>query len=139
MNENYWNIHESSPLNSSSKIGSIFSAFGWIIKIFVGTGFQIFVAGTYHNIMNIFIREPFETLTYEMASDQGHFVDEFTVLREIAINLGRTITMILAILIAGLYSIEGTFILGAVAVLLLNLLRTRKNSFPHELVDTKLE
>ncbi len=105
------------------KIGSIFSSAGWILKIFIATGFQIFIIGAFHNISRIFTRIPFDTITYESAADQKHYVDEFTVLHEIAINAGKTLALMFAILISFFLPIQYVFILAAAASVFLNLLR----------------
>ncbi|MBL7155293.1 MAG: MFS transporter [Candidatus Portnoybacteria bacterium] len=104
------------------KFGSIFYSFGWLIKIFIATAFQIFVVGVYHNLMSIFTKMPFETLAYETAADQGHYVDEFTVLREIAINIGKTSILILAFFGSMFLAIQWVFVLAAIAAIAFNLL-----------------
>jgi len=109
--------------------GSALYAFGWIIKIFITTAFQLFIVGAYHSITSILLRTPFDVLTYEIASDQGHYVDEFTVLREMAINLGRTMMAILIILISFYFAIQWVFILAAMATVVLNLLEQRNVKF----------
>jgi len=108
------------------KFGTIFYALGWIFKIFIATAFHIFIIDVYHNIVSIFTKTPFDTLTYEISADQGHYIDEFTVLREIAINLGRSIMVVLIIVMFLFFSIQWTFILAAIASLFLNLLREKK-------------
>ena len=108
------------------KFGTIFYALGWIFKIFIATSFHIFIVDVYHNIMSVFTKTPFDALTYEISADQGHYIDEFTVLREIAINLGRSIMIVLIIAMFLFFSIQWTFILAAIASLFLNLLREKK-------------
>ena len=107
--------------------GTLFYSAGWIIKIFIATSFQIFIAGTYHSLAKIFTRTPFDVLTYEMAADNGHYVDEFTVLHEMAVCTGKILIIIPIILISMFFGVQWTFILAAGAALLLNLLR-RKDS-----------
>ncbi|MFH1402032.1 MAG: MFS transporter [Patescibacteria group bacterium] len=103
--------------------GSVFYAMGWIFKIFIATAFQIFVIDSYHRIVKIFMRIPFDTMTYEKAADEGHFVDEFTVLREMALNTGRTIMLGLIIFAASFINIQWIFILGAATAISFNFLR----------------
>ncbi|MFH1978792.1 MAG: MFS transporter [Patescibacteria group bacterium] len=105
------------------KFGTIFSAVSWIIKAFVISAFQVFLIGAFHNLMKIFTKIPFEALTYEIAADEGHFVDEFTVLHEVAINIGKTLAIILAIMLSMFFSISLVFLIAAVASICLNLLR----------------
>ncbi|MBI2108587.1 MAG: MFS transporter [Parcubacteria group bacterium] len=102
------------------RIGSLFYAVGWIIKIFVATAFQIFIVGFYHGLTKIFTMTPFDTLIYEIAADSGHYVDEFTVLREMAIHTGRVLTLILILGFLFFFNLESTFIIAATASLLLN-------------------
>ncbi len=109
------------------RLGSALYSLGWFIKIFVATGFHIFAAGIYHNIVKIFTQTPFDTLVYEMAADQGHYIDEFTAIREIAINIGKVLMLIVALGISLFYSIEVTFIFAAVSSLLLNMVYINKH------------
>lgn len=105
------------------KFGSVFYSIGWLIKIFIETAFQIFIAGTFHNLVRIFTRTPFNALSYDMMADQGHYVDEFTVIREIAINTGRIIPYVFAVWLAAFLPIQYLFIVAAVASIGLNLIK----------------
>ena len=107
------------------KLGSIMYSLGWIFKIFVATSFHIFAAGAYHSVMKVFTRTPFDTLVYEIAADQGHYIDEFTTLREMAIGIGRVVMLVVAIIVSLYASIAWTFALAAVASLGLNVLYSK--------------
>ncbi len=107
------------------KIGTLLVSFGWIFKIFIGTAFQIFIVGTYHSLSNVLTKTPFDSLRYETAADEGHYVDEQTVLYEMAIQSGKVLMAVLVIFISIFFAIQWTFILAAVAVLALNLIRTK--------------
>ena len=104
------------------KWGTFAYAFGWIIKIFVLTAFQIFIAGTYHSLVQIFKDTPFDTLNYQLLADHGHYLDEYTVLKEIGIQLGKVIMLFFAIFIASTFGLNYTFALAAIASLFINLL-----------------
>ncbi|MFH1822809.1 MAG: MFS transporter [Patescibacteria group bacterium] len=104
------------------KIGSILYAFGWIFKIFIFTAFQIFIVSTYHNLTKIFARTPFDALSYEIAADQGHYVDEYTVIHEMAIQFGKVLMLILILTLTLFFNIQWTFILAALASLTMNFL-----------------
>jgi hypothetical protein len=108
--------------NKILKFGTFFYSIGWIIKMFVATAFHIFVVSAYHNITKMLTRTPFDAMTYEKAADQGHFVDEFTVIHEMAVNLGRFLMLIVVFVLISWVSLEWTFILGALAALTLNFL-----------------
>jgi len=102
--------------------GSVFYALGWLVKIFVLTAFQIFIAGAYHVFAKIFKDTPFDALNYEIMANHGHFVDEYTVLKEIAIQAGRSLMLIFAIIVALNFGLNWTFALAALASLFINLL-----------------
>ncbi|MEA2113159.1 MAG: MFS transporter [Patescibacteria group bacterium] len=111
------------------KWGSFFYSAGWVIKIFISTAFHIFMVGAYHSIAKIFLRTPFDALTYEIAADQGHYVDEFTVLHEIAINFGRTLMVVLIVCASFFFAVQWTFILAAAAAIVFNLLSEQHERF----------
>lgn len=102
------------------RYGSIFCAIGWIVKIFVLTSFQIFFAGAYHSFARIFKNTPFDTMNYEIIADQGHLVDEYTVLKEMAIHAGKILMLTFAIIVALSFGLNWTFALAAIASLLIN-------------------
>lgn len=103
------------------KIGSSLYAIGWILKIFVLSTFQVFFVGLYHNIAKIFLKTPFSAILYDMSAEQGRYVDEFTVMREMAGHTGRTIALAL-IAVATIYiPIGWTFVLAAAASIAINM------------------
>jgi MFS family permease len=104
------------------RFGTFFYSVGWIAKMFVVTAFHIFAASAYHNFARIFTRTPFDVLTYEKAADQGHYVDEFTVIHEMAVNLGRVVMLGVVLILVTYLPLEWTFLLGALAALALNFL-----------------
>lgn len=104
------------------KWGSGLYALGWILKAFVLTGWQIFVVSAYHNFAAIIMQTPFSAITYEKAADSGHYVDELTVLREIALNLGRVVGAIILIVVINFVGLQWTFILAALASLFINMI-----------------
>ena len=108
--------------NRMLKFGTFFYSLGWIAKMFVATAFHIFIVSTYHNLAKIFTRTPFDAMTYEKAADQGHYVDEYTVIHEMAVNFGRFLMLWVVLAMISYVSLEWTFILGALAALTLNFL-----------------
>lgn len=102
------------------KRGSMLYAVGWIFKIFVISAGQIFFVGLYHNITRIFIKTPYSAILYDMSGEQGKYVDEFTVMREMASHMGRAIALGLMVVLTLLFSIEWSFLLGVVAAIAIN-------------------
>ncbi len=108
------------------RYGSMFYALGWIFKIFIVTTFHVFVADVYHRLTQIFTKTPFLAMTYEIAADQGRYVDEYTVLRDIALNLGRVVMIMAVIIISAFFAVQWAFVFAAIAALLFNFLKKRE-------------
>jgi MFS family permease len=111
------------PKEKVLKIGTALSAMTWFAKIFIETAFQVFVVSAFHNLIRIFTRTPFDTLTYEIAADRGHYVDEFTVFRELSINASRVLVLIGVGVLSLYLPIQYLFVIAAIAAVCLNLLR----------------
>lgn len=109
------------------KVNSILYALGWVAKIFIITGFHIFIIDAYHKITNALSKGTLEAITYDISADQGHYVDEFTVLKELALNSGRALLYGSTIIIASFVSIEWTFLIAAIATLSVNTIRLQKS------------
>jgi len=115
--------------NSGAKtlrIGSMLYAVGWVFKIFVLSIVQVFFVGLYHSLTKIFVRTPMDTTLYDMSADQGHYVDEFSVLREMSAHLGRVLGLGIAVVLSLSVSIEWTFVLAALASVALNIVYATK-------------
>lgn len=102
------------------KRGSMLYAAGWILKIFVFSAAQIFFVGLYHNVTKIFLKTPYSAILYDMSGEQGKYVDEFTVMREISSHIGRAIALALMVGLTFVMPIEWTFVIGVVASLAVN-------------------
>ena len=102
--------------------GSVFYALGWLAKIFVLTTFQIFIVGTYHSLSQVFKDTPFDALNYETIADHGHYVDEFTVLKEMSLCIGGVLIMTFAIVVFLSFGLNWTFALAAFASLFISML-----------------
>lgn len=104
------------------KYGSVLYSIGWVIKAFVNTGFHIFVVSSYHNFSSIIMRTPFSALMYEKAADAGHYMDEYSVLRSMSINLGRILMLVATLILVNFTGLQASFILAAIAALFINLI-----------------
>ncbi|PJA47368.1 hypothetical protein CO172_01890 [Candidatus Uhrbacteria bacterium CG_4_9_14_3_um_filter_36_7] len=101
-------------------LGTGLYAFGWIVKAFVTTAIQIFIVATYHSFVMILMRIPFNALFYERAADAGHYVDEYTVLREISLNIGKACMLIFLLIILHSFNLTFAFFLAAIASIAMN-------------------
>lgn len=97
------------------KTGSILYALGWVVKIFVLTAFHVFIVGLYHKITKVITDTSYDAIFYDLAADQGHYVDEFTVLSEMALQIGKLIAIGGVALLITFVSLNWTFVIGAIA------------------------
>lgn len=116
------NLEDTFDKNTLLKFGSFFATTGWFLKIFIETGFQIFVVDTYHKVGRLVNRLSFDVMAYDQAADNGHYIDEYTVLKEISVNAGRVVMLLVAIPIVSYFGITTTFLFAAAATLLMTLL-----------------
>ncbi len=100
--------------------GTMLSAAAWLAKSVVTTTAQIVTACTFHSFALVLLRNPFETLMYRRAADAGHYVDEYTVLREAALCGGRALTLFALIPLTYFFGIWISFVIAAVATLYFN-------------------
>lgn len=105
--------------------GSLLSASGWFLKIFVGTPFQIITVDTYHNFGQVVNRTSMDAITYEQAADNGKYVDEFTALKEVALNIGRVCALVVVAVVAWWGSAPLAFFVAMSAAALATLLTAR--------------
>lgn len=98
-------------------VGVLFSTTGWILKVFVSTPLQIFMADTYHQFGRTTNTLTFDATTYEQSADSGRYVDEYTAIKEIALNVGRLSMLVLVWALATYFGIKVTFILAALVTL----------------------
>lgn len=97
---------------------SILAATGWVVKFFVDSAFQVFVADTYHRLGTAANRMSFDAATYEHSADNGHYIDEFTTLKEMALNIGRVLMLIaVGVLLYTVGNIRLVFVLAAGATM----------------------
>lgn len=106
------------------RTGSILYSIGWVLKIFVISTTQIFFVGLYHNVVKIFTKTPYSTLLYDMSGEQGRYIDEFTLMREMSHHSGRVLALLTMVALTFYFSVEWTFLIAAVASLMLNVVYT---------------
>lgn len=96
-------------------IGSFLTSGAWIIKYFVVSAFDAFLAHTLYRICRTTAGIPFQTILYEKAALKGAEADEFIIYREIIINISR---FFLFSILAGLFffipKINIAFIIAAI-------------------------
>ncbi len=103
------------------KFGVDIYALGWIAKAFVESVTGVFAAATFHTFGSIMMRTPLDTMMYQKAADSGHYVDEFTTIREIALTFGRVFLLLVMMVLAPYVSLSYAFLIAGVASLAITL------------------
>ncbi|MBT5808302.1 MFS transporter [Candidatus Uhrbacteria bacterium] len=102
------------------KLGTGIYALGWVGKGLVETVVGVFAASTFHSFGSIMLRTPMDTMMYEQAADSGHYVDEYTVLREMSLSAGRVVMLLLLVGLTSVFSLGSAFFLAALVTLGIN-------------------
>ena len=110
-------------------VGVGLSSLGWIFKALVTTVSQAVLAGVYHSFALIVLRIPFQTVMYAQSAQAGHHIDEYTILREIALNIGRVIMLALCLFLISSFGFFAGFILAALTTFGFNFV-TRIGAIP---------
>ena len=67
--------------------GALLTSSGWVLRLFAVSPITVVAIDTYHGFGQVVNRISVEAISYEQAADNGRFVDEFTVLKEMGLNL----------------------------------------------------
>src|SRR3989338_1340732 len=102
-------------LDRSIIVLSVFSASGWLMRLFAGTPFVIFFVDAYSHVSSSRISNSIDIFAYEQTADQGSFIDEYTTLKEIGLAFGR----ILACLVCALLLIWTSFAIAFASIIIL--------------------
>ena len=105
------------------KIGVGLNATAWLLKIGVVSALQVFIISTYHTLALVVLGTSVDTLVYEKAADRGHYADEYTMIKEMAINLGRVVGLIFIAVLLFFLPLQVSFFVAAFVVLFINLLK----------------
>ena len=99
--------------NNLVKYGGFSYALAWFLKVFILIVLHIFVIDIFHKLTQIFYKIPLNTLIFEKTAKQKHLIDEFMVFREIYLNAGRVVILVLVLGFSFYLSLNWLFILGA--------------------------
>jgi hypothetical protein len=92
-----------------------------VARIFVLSAAHVFFVGLFHNVVRMFTRTPFQAHLYDMSAEQGKYVDEFTVLREMANHSGRALSLLAIAVLSFYVPLAWTFVIAALASLAMNM------------------
>ncbi len=109
--------------NSWLSYSSILLAIAWTLKASIINIWQIFIYSTFYNIVSIFTRTSLLPTHYDIASDQGEYGDEYNLIREKGLMIGRVLSYSLSLLIILYYPLNYIFYLAALFSILFIFLR----------------
>jgi len=92
---------------------------GWIVKAFVQSVGGVFAASTFHMFGSIMMRTPLDTMMYEKAADSGHYIDEFTTIREVSLTFGRVALLVAMFFLSQHFSLSVAFIIAGLSSLVI--------------------
>jgi hypothetical protein len=93
---------------NSTPVRIVIVSTAWIGRLFVAHPLTIVLVSAYERIGNP-TGGTIDHLTHEQSADLGHFVDEYTTLREIGLSLGKMLLAMLVAICAVSYSIYVAF------------------------------
>ncbi len=105
------------------KIGIGLNATAWLLKIGVVSALQVFLVSTYHTLALVVLGTSVDTLVYEKAADRGHYADEYTMIKEMAINLGRVLGLMFIAVLLLFLPLQVSFFVAAFIVLFISWLK----------------
>ncbi|MBU1202837.1 MFS transporter [Patescibacteria group bacterium] len=103
--------------------GTFLNSSAWLIKVLAASTVQVFLVSIYHTLALIVLRTSLDTLVYEKAADRGHYIDEYTLIREMAMHLGKVIVLCVVAGLLLIFPLQATFVLAAFAALFITLLQ----------------
>ncbi|XKT74950.1 MAG: MFS transporter [Patescibacteria group bacterium UBA2103] len=112
-------------------ISTIIYTTGWFLKSFASTALHIFLFDAYHNAGKAVNRVAFDVGSYAHLADNGHYVDEYTAFKEMALNIGRILMLILGGVFSLLFGLKVAFVLAAFASLTMVLVNSAMRKHDH--------
>lgn len=92
-------------LERSLAVPALFSASGWLMRIFVASPFTVILADAYSHISSPKRAYSIDVFALEQLADEGSFIDEYTALKEIGLAIGRMLTAFLFAIFLALGSV----------------------------------
>lgn len=102
--------------------GTKMYSLGWFAKALVDSAFGVFAASTFHTLGAIFALTPMDAIYYEKAADAGHYVDEFTVIKETAITCGKLLMIGILLIVTTWISLQAAFVVAAIVTLAMSII-----------------
>jgi MFS family permease len=113
-------------MNSTLNITSELTSFSWIFRFFAFNPFTVFLSDTFFKVTNGIQAMSFTKIYYDHTSIEFNHADEYVVLRDLALNIGRLLMIIVGGAIAILFGIKYTFLIAAIAMILMERIETEK-------------
>lgn len=75
------------------KVGVLTNSVNWLVRIFLNSGWQIFLADFFYNLGAALLWTPFDTMVYRKAIDSDPF--DFLIKRELSLHVGGLLASLL--------------------------------------------
>lgn len=105
LRKSYRYLQEVIGLRDSTIVHVVLVISGWVARLAAGTPVGIIIADVYSHTMQPERRSMIDPFSYEHASDRGAFIDEYTVLKEIALALGKIMLCVVIFLLTFIFSL----------------------------------
>lgn len=96
-------------LRDSTTVHVVIAVSGWVARLAAGTPIGIIIADAYSYTTQPERGTRVDPFSFEHASDRGSFIDEYTVLKEIALGIGKIMLCVIIFLLAFIFSLPVVF------------------------------
>lgn len=104
------------------KVSSSFQSIIYFLKIFAQTASDIFLLRSFSQVSSSVVSLSTDSMIFQKAAADKDLADEYIVLREIALSLGRVIAFSLILSLSFVLELQTLFLFAAVSVLFINIL-----------------
>jgi hypothetical protein len=98
-------------VEGSALVHAFLAVSGWVLRLVVATPLGVVLVDTYYYTGTEVRGTGISTLTFDQSADRGSYVDEYTVLKEIGLALGKISICGVSMLVAALTTLPITFII----------------------------
>ena len=97
-------VREGHGIKLSPWMFSAVGASSWLMRLGVITPLQIISVDVFQNMGHVGRNASMDVITFEQAADNGHFLDEFSALKEMGLALGRIFMALIVVALASFVS-----------------------------------
>lgn len=102
---------------SVSVMSSFWDSASWVVRAFFISPLGVFISTTAHSFTHTVFRTSIHAIFYDARADGGFYKNELTIVRELGLNIGRVLFLVLALPLSFLIPIQYFFLFAALGVL----------------------